>query len=133
MVAVDTNVIVRLLTGDDPAQEAVARTLFATGPVWIAKTVLLEAAWVLRSLYHHDDQAICEGFIKLLGLTNVRMEDEADVANALHFCQQGVEIADAFHLTSRQHGAEFVSFDKAFVKRAKKLGAVNVSGLVGKK
>ena len=43
MTAVDTNVVVRLLTGDDPAQEAAARALFESGPIWIAKTVLLEA------------------------------------------------------------------------------------------
>ena len=55
MIAVDTNVLVRLLTGDDLKQAAAARSLFAAGPIWIAKTVLLETAWVLRSLYGFEE------------------------------------------------------------------------------
>jgi predicted nucleic acid-binding protein len=39
MVAVDTNVLVRLLTGDEPRQAAAARALFAAGPVWIKLSV----------------------------------------------------------------------------------------------
>jgi predicted nucleic-acid-binding protein len=48
MLAVDTNVLVRLLTGDEPKQAAAARALFAAEPIWIAKTVFLETGWVLR-------------------------------------------------------------------------------------
>jgi hypothetical protein len=51
MIAVDTNVSVRLPTGDEPKQEAAARSLFAAEPIRIAKTVFLETGWVLRSLY----------------------------------------------------------------------------------
>jgi predicted nucleic-acid-binding protein len=133
MVAVDTNVLVRILTGDDPTQEAVARSLFATGPVWIAKTVLLETAWVLSSLYEFKDSEIREAFIKLLGLKNVQVEDEASMASALDLAAQGVEIADALHLSSRPPGIPFVSFDKTFVKRAQRAGATGVSGLAGRK
>lgn len=38
MTAVDTSVLVRLLTGDDPAQTVAARDLFAAGRIWIAKS-----------------------------------------------------------------------------------------------
>jgi predicted nucleic-acid-binding protein len=133
MVAVDTNVLVRLLTGDDPTQEAVARVLFASGPVWIAKTVFLETAWVLSRLYEFEDGAIRDAFTKLLGLRNVHMEDEAAVAAALALTTQGLEIADALHLTSRPPGATFTSFDKSLVRRAKRAGVANVSGLAGQK
>ena len=44
MVAVDTNVVVRLVTQDHPAQAARAAAIFRSGPVHIAKTVLLETA-----------------------------------------------------------------------------------------
>lgn len=50
MIAVDTNVLVRLPTGDHAQQATAARSLFAAEPIWIAKTVLLETGWVLRSL-----------------------------------------------------------------------------------
>src|SRR5260370_31236730 len=101
MSAVDTNVLVRLLTGDDLKQAAAARSLFATEPIWIAKTVLLETGWVLRSLYGFEESAIGEAFTKLLGLDNVHTEDEPSVAAALSLTVHGTELADALHLSSR--------------------------------
>ena len=120
MVTVDTNVIVRLLTGDEPKQEAAARTLFASEPIWIAKTVLLQTGWVLRSSYGFDESAVRAALTKLLGLKNVRVEDEAAVAAALALTAGGVELADAIHVSSRPLGATFVSFDKAFVRLARR-------------
>jgi len=131
MIAVDTNVLVRLLTGDDPRQEAAARNLFAAGePIWIAKTVLLETGWVLRSLYGFEDGAVREAFMKLFGLKNVQVEDQASVAAALALTSHGIEYADAIHLSSRPDGAAFVSFDKAFVQRARRAGVPDISGLL---
>jgi predicted nucleic-acid-binding protein len=101
MIAVDTNVLVRLLTGDEPAQAAAARSLFASGPIWIAKTVLLETGWVLRSLYGFEAGAIRAAFTKLLGLKNVRAEDESAVAASLALTAHGIELADAMRLASR--------------------------------
>ena len=63
MTAVDTNVVVRLLTGDDPKQAAAARALFRSRQIWVAKTVLLETGWVLRSLYGYEERAIRADFI----------------------------------------------------------------------
>jgi predicted nucleic-acid-binding protein len=127
MIAVDTNVLVRLLTGDDPKQAAAAQSLFAAGPIWIAKTVLLETGWVLRSLYGFEEPAIREAFTRLLGLKNVHAEDEASVAAALALTVHGIELADAMHLSSRPSGARFVSFDQSLVRRAKRAGATEVS------
>ena len=42
MIAADTNVLVRLLTDDEPRQTAQARQLFETETIFLAKTVLLE-------------------------------------------------------------------------------------------
>ena len=127
MTAVDTNVVVRLLTGDDRKQAAAARALFAAGPIWIAKTVLLESGWVLRCLYGFDTGAICGALTKLLGLENVRVEDAAVVAAALTLTEGGIDLAEAMHLSSRPAEARFVSFDKAFVARAKRAGASGVA------
>jgi predicted nucleic-acid-binding protein len=129
MTAVDTNILVRLLTGDDPRQAAAARRLFAAGPIWIAKTVLLETGWVLRSLYGLDESAIRDTFTKLLGLENVDAEDEPGVAAALSLTAHGIEFAGAMHLTSRPPGAAFVSFDQSFVRRALRAGAAGVAGV----
>jgi len=132
MIAVDTNVLVRLLTGDDPKQEAAARALFARESIWIAKTVLLETGWVLRSLYGFEESAIREAFQKLLGLKNVQAEDESSVAAGLALTERGLELADAMHLASRLPGAEFVSFDKSLVQRARRAGVSGISRLTDK-
>ena len=132
MIAVDTNVLVRLLTGDDPKQEAAARALFARESIWIAKTVLLETGWVLRSLYGFEESAIREAFQKLLGLKNVRTEDESSFAAGLALTERGLELADAMHLASRLPGAEFVSFDKSLVQRARRAGVSGISRLTDK-
>ena len=127
MIAVDTNVLVRLLTEDDPKQAAVARSLFGAGPIWIAKTVLLETAWVLRSLYRFEDSAIHDALTKLFGLKNVQVEDEPVVTGALALTARGLDFADALHLCSRPSGAVFLSFDQNFVRRAQRAGASAVS------
>ncbi|MBI3210938.1 MAG: type II toxin-antitoxin system VapC family toxin [Candidatus Solibacter usitatus] len=107
MIAVDTNVLVRLLTGDDPVQAAAARSLFASGPIWIAKTVLLETVWVLRRLYGFEVDTIQAALRRLLGLKNVHAEDESAVAAALELTARGMEFADALHVHSRPRGAVF--------------------------
>ena len=122
MTAVDTDVLVRLLTGDDPRQETAARVLFESGQIWIAKTVLLETAWVLRSLYNFEEGEIRDAFIRLLGLKAVSVEDVAAVASALAVTSSGIEFADALHLTSRPAGAAFVSFDRSLINRAARAG-----------
>ena len=113
MLAVDTNILIRLLTNDDAAQSAVAKSLFASQQIWIAKTVLLEAAWVLETVYEFDEAEIAGGLMKLISLGNVVVEDESAMRRALALVEQGVEIADAIHLFSRPPEAQFVSFDKA--------------------
>jgi predicted nucleic-acid-binding protein len=126
MIAVDTNIVVRLLTGDDAKQCAAAKTLFAGGAIWIARTVLLETVWVLQSVYAFDEEAIGIGLAKLLGLKNVHVDNKASLAASLALTSKGVELADAIHLSSRPDGATFVSFDQAFVKRAKRAGVADI-------
>jgi predicted nucleic-acid-binding protein len=129
MIAVDTNVLVRLLTGDDSKQEAAARSLFTRESIWIAKTVLLETAWVLRRLYGLEETEIRAAFTKLLGLENVHAEDESSVAAALALTTRGIEFADALHLCSSPPGVAFVSFDKTFVQRARRAGVSDISNI----
>jgi predicted nucleic-acid-binding protein len=125
MVAVDTNIVIRLLVGDDAKQTAAAKAQFASRDIWIAKTVLLEASWVLRSLYGYEDKAVQYAFRMLLGLKNVHAEDEAGVAAALGLMSHGIEFDDAINLCSRPPEASFVSFDRTFIRRATKAGMTN--------
>lgn len=122
MHAVDTNVLVRFWVDDDPEQSARARALVLSKPIWVTKSVLLESAWVLERLYGYDETAICNTFARLLSFENVHVEDRQLVAVALSLCAQGLDLADAIHLTSRQPGSTFATFDQALLKRAKRAG-----------
>jgi hypothetical protein len=80
-------------------------------------------------LYGLDDGAIREAFTKLLGLKNVHVEDEGSVATALALTAHGVEFADALHLSSKPVDAAFVSFDRSFVRSAKRAGVKDICEL----
>ena len=129
MTAVDTNVLVRLLTADDRRQTQAARSLFSSESIWIAKTVLLETAWVMRTRYEFEEAAIADAFRALLGLNNVEVEDNSSVAAAIELMAHGIELADALHLCSRPAGAAFVSFDRSFVRRAERAGVEEVRAI----
>ena len=60
MLAVDTNVIVRYLTRDDPEQFARASALIRSEDVFICTTVLLECEWVLRGAYRYSRDRIAD-------------------------------------------------------------------------
>ena len=129
MTAVDTNVLVRVLTGDDARKTQAARALFSTEQIWISRTVLLETDWVLGRLYGFEQNRIGEAFTNLLGLPNVNVEEEEAVAAALALTRHGIEFSDALHLSARPPGARFVSFDKKLVSRARRAGIAGVAGI----
>ena len=60
MLAVDTNVVVRYLTGDHPEQFANAKALIDGEDLFVCATVLLETEWVLRSVYGYPRLSLHE-------------------------------------------------------------------------
>lgn len=121
MIAVDTNVIVRLLTADDRAQTRKAVRLMSENTVRLPKTVLLESEWVLRRAYGLTPSVIGEAFKKLLGLANVSVEDEETVALALRAFGEGMDLADALHVASSRGAEAFVTFDRKLARTARKV------------
>jgi predicted nucleic-acid-binding protein len=124
VVAVDTNVLVRLITKDHAEQVARASRLFQKERIWLAKTVLLETDWVLRSLYGFPARDVGDAIGKLAGLPNVDLEDLSAVAQALSWLVAGVDFADGIHLASRGEANSFATFDEKFAKRTAKLDVV---------
>lgn len=119
VIAVDTNVVVRLLTKDEEAQFERARELFATETIFLPKTVLLECEWVLRSLYVLPPRQIAQALTSLIALPQVRCEDKDSAAAALDLMRQGLDFADALHLASSGAAERFASFDRALARRAR--------------
>ncbi|RWX51979.1 putative nucleic-acid-binding protein, contains PIN domain [Candidatus Electrothrix marina] len=121
MVSADTNVIVRLLVGDDKSQSEKAKRLFEEEKIFIATTVVLECEWVLRYAYHFEPIRIADAFQALFGLPNVTLQEQAVVADAIAWHQQGMDFADAMHLAASRHCDSFATFDRKFIKSAKKI------------
>ena len=119
MIAVDTNVVVRFLTGDDVAQFKKAVRLFNESEVFIPDSVLLETEWVLRYAYHFSPNDIVIAFRKILGLSSVHVENTDKIAKIIILHEQGVDFADAMHLANSASCSALATFDKRFVKRAK--------------
>lgn len=124
MMAIDTNVIVRLLTNDEPCQTKKAARFIEDNPVFVSKTVLLETEWVLRAAYKLNREIITEAFRKLLGLPNIHVEDALEIKQVLDVYSQGFDFADILHVSNASnHKAEqFVTFDKKLSKRSKIFG-----------
>src|SRR5713101_2705958 len=125
MTALDTNVLVRVITKDDKAQAArAAKFLREQERVFIAKTVLLELEWVLRSAYRIEPSAIVSALRGILDAFNVEIEDEAAVRQALEWCEQGMDFADSLHLASAGPNRKFATFDNALRRKIRRL-AIN--------
>ncbi len=128
MIALDTNVIVRVLTNDDPEQARRAGSLLASEQVHLPKTVVLETEWVLRHAYHLDRAVISDSLRKLLGLPTVFAEDPDTVAQALDWYDEAMDFAEALHLSAaREAGvSSFATFDREFARKAAKRCAVPI-------
>ena len=126
MVAVDTNVLVRFLTRDDVAQAKRAAELIGSSEVWVAKTVLLETEWVLRSAYKFTREQIAGALQTAAGLENIRLEDPVTVEHALKWFDGGLDFADALHLASLGEAERFATFDAKLAKKARKLTGVEI-------
>lgn len=123
MIALDTNVVVRLVTADDPQQAERARERLRGEELWLPKTVLLECEWVLRSAYRLSRDSIVSTLRALLGYPRIRVEDRETVLRALQALAAGLDFADALHLASSSEAQKLVTFDQQFVEAASRLGA----------
>jgi predicted nucleic-acid-binding protein len=121
MLAVDTNLLVRLVANDDPEQAKRAASLFEAEQIFVPKTVLLETEWVLRYAYKLGSDAIARALRAIAGLPNVTLENPAELALALGWFESGLDFADALHLASSQRAGRFATFDTKFAQRAQAL------------
>ncbi len=72
MMYIDTSVIIRYLTGDDPTRSRAAAIVIEAPSIRAISVIsLLEAAHVLRWDYHHDRGSIASALIDLVARSNV--------------------------------------------------------------
>ena len=121
MIAFDTNLLVRALVADHAEQVAVVRQLVARDSVFISRTVLLEAEWVLRARYRKTRAELLMFFTALLNTDNAVIEDAEAVSHALDWYGQGADFADALHLAACGSSV-MQTFDRNFCKAAREAG-----------
>lgn len=127
MHGVDTNVIVRYLTGDDSQQADKARAVIGQRPVFVPRTVLLEVEWVLRGVYGLPSEQIIPALRALAGLPGVLVEDAGLVAKAMEWAEAGMDFADAIHLAAAAECKGFLTFDKQFAHFGTRLSGISVT------
>lgn len=119
MRAVDTNVLVRLIAGDD-ARQAAAAAAFVRPGAWVSHLVLAETSWVLASVYELGPGQVASAVEMLLDHQDLTVQDADVVARALALfrAHQALGFSDCLVLeVARQAGhVPLGSFDRDLSK-----------------
>ncbi|MBI4700851.1 MAG: type II toxin-antitoxin system VapC family toxin [Deltaproteobacteria bacterium] len=123
MVGLDTNVLVRVLVGDDPVQTRIAERAFVrhakAGGVFVSILVLAEIAWVLDQGYGWGRATIHARMARLVRTRGVVVEEVEIVEHALRRYVEGrADLAD-YLLVGKARGAgskRVLTFDKVLAQ-----------------
>lgn len=119
MLAIDTNVLVRLIARDDADQVSAAEAFIASG-AWISHLVLAETLWVLDSVYELSRAQIADAVDMLLNHQHLTVQDsEVVVAALVNFrSRSGVDFSDCLVLAiaSKAGHLPIGTFDRNFGK-----------------
>ena len=122
MIAVDTNILVRYTTNDEPVQSQQAKDLLKDSTaIFVSKTSLLEFEWVLRSAYKLPRASILRSILTICGLPNLTVENAWQVAEACELYGKGLDFADALHYVAKTDIEKFYTFDEKFIKNGRLL------------
>lgn len=116
MIAIDTNVVLRLLVGDDAAQTSRAQDLIRNNDVLISLTVILETALVLRTRYGFANDQIAKALLAVGGLERVSIDSADSFRRALAGFAGGLDFADALHLAQARDPEGFATFDRKLAR-----------------
>lgn len=130
MNAIDTNVVVRALLGDDPAQSAVARQVLVDG-AFVPTTVFLETGWLLRSRYGFSRADVAVILEALLDMPTVGVDNAEALRWAVRRSATKGDLADLIHVASATGASRFLSFDKHLVRAVDAGSPVRAELLVG--
>lgn len=124
MVGFDTNVVVRVLVGDDPVQTRKAEHAFTTHANgdggFVSLVVLAEVGWVLAAAYGWDRATIHARVTRLVRTRGVEIEDLELVERALvDYAAGRADLADYLIVgKARSVGAELLTFDRKLAREA---------------
>jgi len=119
MLAVDTNVLVRLLARDDADQVSAAEAFVSRG-AWVSHLVLAETFWVLDSVYDLTRAQIATAIEMLLNHRELSLQDADVVTAALdHYRRRpAIEFSDCLVLEIARKAGHLpvATFDRNFAR-----------------
>ena len=123
MIALDTNVLIRYLTRDNPEQAEAARALLqgltTDNPGFICREVVIEVVWVLERSYRFSRERIANIVVELVATDTLVIEDDNDVAQAAAAYREGsADFSDLMILSAANRvGAQpLYTFDRQFAR-----------------
>lgn len=121
MIALDTNLLVRLIAGDDRAQERAVLRLLADQNTnfFIGDVTLAELAWVLEEVYAFNREELACALEALANRADLVFEDATRVRRAIRHLAEGGDFADGLILSRAQAEGctALASFDRGLKKR----------------
>ncbi len=125
---VDTNVLIRHLTGDPPARARLAtRYLEQADQLLLPDLILAEVAYVLESYYEVPRLRVAEALRSILAFRAIRVVDSPLLQRAVELYEvQGLDFADAYLVASAERtgvGA-VASFDRGIDRGIDRVGTV---------
>jgi len=121
MIAIDTNVLVRVLVDDPGAPEQCRQSrdlLKESAEAWVSEIVLIETIWVLESAYHFTKTQLLDVLTLLAHHPGIRTESgkRLDVALALYSIGS-VDFSDCLILANAMAlHLELFTFDKKLAR-----------------
>ena len=123
MIALDTNIVMRLLVRDDLSQaEAAERLLSGLTPEnrgFICREAIMELIWVLERVYEYSKTDIGEAVLELIASSDLEIESLEDVTLSLfRYMQGGADFADLMILAAadRQRATPLYTFDRKLAR-----------------
>ncbi len=94
MIGLDTNILVRYLTQDDPAQARLVNRVIdkaaeAGDTFFITAVALCELVWVLEDVYRYKKAEILQALESILRTAQFRFESKKELWRAFHDYQSG--------------------------------------------
>ena len=123
MIALDTNALVRMLVEDDKDQARVVQEVVLLAEtnsfeIIILSEVLIEAVWVLESVYKCTRNEIYRFLEALISSSTFIFPDSSVIRRAVHQYKTRGDFADLLIVgqAMKQRAKKFLSFDKTLQK-----------------
>ena len=121
-IFIDTNILLRYLTGDDPDKYKKCRDIFKRAlekkiVLLTSDMVIAELIWTLSSFYKVPKEEIIEKITIIINTPNLKIPNKKLISDTLIlFSQENIDYIDAYNAVFMKHNSctQIFSYDKDF-------------------